>query len=631
MISGVATVGAIELVHLTFIGSGISPASVEFSPRLTVIYGASDTGKSFVVESIDFALGAGKNLRQIAELQPYSYVLLGVKLPDERIITLRRNVTGGQIGLFEGDFRHNPHSVQPRMISPKHNPKSLNNISRILLRELDLDDYQVRTNKQNKTRMLSLRDLCHLCIIDETRMQAPRSPVVPTGQYTSQTVERSIFGSLLRGEDDSGLQQASGGSETKKINKGKIEVLERARAEFAKQDTSKESTDELRRQLIRLISVVESQGASVAEVVREKDRILSERSEYSASNEAYGARIVEIDVMIARFDLLLQQYDSDLARLDMVNEAGNILGLFEPGVCVFCGAEPEHQVLATHVADETNSLGVAVEAEVAKTLLLRDDLRLTIEDLRQQHADLVARQRDVQANLRRYDNLISDLDRRLEPLEEDLSSFLESRSRVEGILGIRDQLATIDRILSEVGKIEGNDVVEAATFDAASLREFASTMRDILESWGVPESGSVRFDLESFDIEVGGRLRATRGKGMRAVLHSGFTTAFAQYCFDRDLPHPGFIVLDSPVVTYRAPHVAKLKSNTPTEEDEYMPTSVVDGLYSYLESAFDGQSVVVENIDPPTLEDPESSSIYFSGSLTQGRYGLFPPIVKSGD
>jgi hypothetical protein len=308
-----------------------------------------------------------------------------------------------------------------------------------------------------------------------------------------------------------------------------------------------------------------------------------------------------------------------------------MLGLFEPGVCVFCGAEPEHQTLTTHVAEEATNLGTAVEAEVEKTILLRDDLRLTIEDLGQQRVDLIARHREVQSILQRFEGLIDDLDRRLEPLEEDLSGLISSRSRIEGILGIRDRLATIDRILVEVGAEVEGDAEEVATFEASSLREFASTMRDILESWGVPESESVRFDMDSFDIEVGERLRSTRGKGMRAVLHSGFTAAFAQYSFDRDLPHLGFIVLDSPVVTYRAPQAGKRQGEILADGDEYMPTNVVEGLYSYLKSTFDGQAIVVENIDPPTFEDGDSSVIYFSGSLDQGRYGFFPPIVKSVD
>ncbi len=47
-----------------------------------------------------------------------------------------------------------------------------------------------------------------------------------------------------------------------------------------------------------------------------------------------------ISALGSRFDLLTQQYDSDLARLEMVYEAGNLLGYFSPETCPFCGASP---------------------------------------------------------------------------------------------------------------------------------------------------------------------------------------------------------------------------------------------------------------------------------------------------
>ncbi|WP_030343326.1 hypothetical protein [Streptomyces sp. NRRL S-1022] len=49
-------------------------------PALTVIYGASDTGKSFIVESIDYMLG-GTRTPEVPEAEGYSQILLGLRLP----------------------------------------------------------------------------------------------------------------------------------------------------------------------------------------------------------------------------------------------------------------------------------------------------------------------------------------------------------------------------------------------------------------------------------------------------------------------------------------------------------------------------------------------------------------------
>lgn len=78
-------------------------------------------------------------------------------------------------------------------------------------------------------------------------------------------------------------------------------------------------------------------------------------------------RLAEVDDLQGRFVLPRSQYESDLARLDMVNEAGSLLGYFRTGTCVFCGADPEHQRVGGHGAQATTALRIAVESETGKT------------------------------------------------------------------------------------------------------------------------------------------------------------------------------------------------------------------------------------------------------------------------
>jgi hypothetical protein len=81
--------------------------------------------------------------------------------------------------------------------------------------------------------------------------------------------------------------------------------------------------------------------------------------------------------------------------------------------------------------------------------------------------------------------------------------------------------------------------------------------------------------------------------------------------FGIDLPHPGFVVLDSPVVTYREP----------VGGDVTITRHVVDSFYEDL-LTFPGQAVIVENGDPPR-ELSEALRYPFTGH-DGGRYGYFP-------
>lgn len=79
----------ISLTHLAFVGPGRPQAIVKFGPNVTIVRGPSDTGKSFIADSIDFMLGA-QSLREIPQLTGYTTVLLGLELPDEQFVTITR-------------------------------------------------------------------------------------------------------------------------------------------------------------------------------------------------------------------------------------------------------------------------------------------------------------------------------------------------------------------------------------------------------------------------------------------------------------------------------------------------------------------------------------------------------------
>ena len=70
--------GGIRLRHLAFTGPEIETAELTFDDGLNIIYGASNTGKSFTAEAILFMLGVNKTLRETEEVVPYDGVWLGL-------------------------------------------------------------------------------------------------------------------------------------------------------------------------------------------------------------------------------------------------------------------------------------------------------------------------------------------------------------------------------------------------------------------------------------------------------------------------------------------------------------------------------------------------------------------------
>ncbi|QIM22182.1 AAA family ATPase [Phycicoccus sp. HDW14] len=610
----------IALTHLTFLGAAVPPASVEFGPRLTLFRGPSDTGKSFIVDAIDFMLGAN-DLKEIPERDGYSTVLLGLRLADEQEVTLSRSTSGGSFGLHLSDVRSLPLPAPDEVLSPKHNPKSVRNVSRYLLSEVGLDGKMVRKNARNSTDSLSFRNLAHLCLVDETQMQSETPPPL-TGQYITRTKEISVLKLLLQAEDDSNLVEEEEKKSKSRLDGAQVEVIDRLLAELEAELSEIPEESEVRGQLARLNGTLEAQGGNVTDLMTARKEVTFQLREVQDSTQVMRTEQSEIVALQARFALLMQQYDSDLQRLATIREAGDLLDYFAPGNCAFCGAEPEHQHFNQECEGDETALHESIRAETAKTEALRGDLLSTLQDLDSRRGlveTTLAELREAAATL---DAGIRNLDEELAPQNEDLRALFGARAELEKSISLYVRRADLQRMKAEIEDGVTSDAkVASVGISLGAIREFSSELQARLGAWGYPDAAMVRYDRSEQDIQAGDQFRSSHGKGVRAVLHAAFSLGLAQYCFDRDMAHPGFVVLDSPLVTYRPPDSGELD---PPLLDESLPKGVVEAFYRNIQTDFDGQVIVMENLDPTEALDGSTVDVPFTHRQDLGRYGFFP-------
>src|SRR5687767_9591533 len=114
------------LKSLRLRGPGVEDASLTFTRGLNVIAGPSDTGKTFIVECIDFALGSGNEPREIARAKSYTSIFLEVEGADGTVYLLERGLRGG-------DIRVTAEGRDARTIAAKHDPTTSETVSHLLL------------------------------------------------------------------------------------------------------------------------------------------------------------------------------------------------------------------------------------------------------------------------------------------------------------------------------------------------------------------------------------------------------------------------------------------------------------------------------------------------------------------
>jgi len=161
------------------------------------------------------------------------------------------------------------------------------------------------------------------------------------------------------------------------------------------------------------------------------------------------------------------------------------------------------------------------------------------------------------------------------------------------------------------------------------LHEFSQIVSRILTAWEFPGECHVSFDEKTFDLKIDGKLRTNNGKGVRAITHAAFKVALLIFCRERNLPHPGFVILDTPLLTYRDPMKSKGKDKLTEDEQVVARSPLKQKFFEHLSSISNlAQFIILENIDPPENIEAYAHIEVFSGNPGDGRYGFFPLVGK---
>jgi hypothetical protein len=288
--------------------------------------------------------------------------------------------------------------------------------------------------------------------------------------------------------------------------------------------------------------------------------------------------------------------------------------------CPLCGSEPSHERSAIACQGNTDAVVEAARQEISKIEVLRAELALTIRELSREGANFDRRLPTVMQELGRLSESVDGLlSPKLTKLRATYSDFSDKRAQVREALGLYATVKDMERRRANLESASGDDKKPQTggnDVPTAAGAAFAKSVEAILTDWHFPEAGEVFFDPKARDLVIAGKPRGARGKGLRAITHAAFTLGLLAYCRSNRTPHPGFVILDSPLLAYREPD---------GKEDDLRGTDLKEQFYRYLLSLpTDRQVIVVENTDPPDSIKTLDQVQMFSKNPHSGRYGLFP-------
>lgn len=611
----------LRLRHLAFHGPNRESASIEFGPQLNVIYGASNTGKSFVVEAIDFMLGGQGPLRDIPERVGYDRVILAVETLDGDSFTLQRSPTGGTFTVYPGIHMDIPEGLDGKELADHHSDRSDENLSAFLLARIGLAKKRVRRNKRNETQSLSFRNLARLVAVSEEEIIQRRSPL-SDGNYAADTANASTFKLLMTGVDDSALTATRVDAAELASRQGQIDLLTNLITDYRKQIRDMAAPPaQLHDQLTRLDATLTAQSNQLATSEAAYRDFAEQRRNTLRKLEEETARSTEVVNLLDRFKLLAEHYASDVQRLEGIREAGNLFVALGEVACPLCGASPDNHRLDDECDGNIGEVSAAAEAEIAKIKARQLELAATIGSLTKEQASLARRLPTIESRLT---SISSQLEKYVGPrYRQDRASYAEvteKRSEVREALALFQTLQDLEdrKLKLEVDSgLEGKSAnLPDIDLSTSTTDKFAELVLSILKAWHFPSVGRVHFDMKTKDLVINGKDRVSYGKGLRAITHSAFTFGILEYCRQNDTSHPGFVVLDSPLLSYREPESA---------EDDLRGTDLMTHFYAHLGSIpANRQVIVIENTDPPADVTSSPQSHQFSGNGAVGRFGFFP-------
>lgn len=609
--------GRLKLTKLVLTGENKQDAIIDFKDGLNVIAGASDTGKSFAFECIDYALGSSSELKEVPEVDGYQSVFLEIEDIGQRVIfTIERGIPKekNKMTIYYSNYQDKDRAKNEK-ISITHSAKK--SLSKKMLNYCGCIYNNVKKNAE-KTQSFTFRSFIPLIMISELRITATYSPIYRADSRgsTFATSEKSVFKTVISGTDYEKKEKKENTEIAKAELKGKIEQL-------------KQIINEIRLENNDLMKGVEDikleKSTEIIELnkfIKEKtDEIKKHELEYKNTQAEIEFENTELKRLLNnnnKFKLLKKNYLSDLDRLEFINDAFDLTQQLVEVECPIC-----HSPMKINEIEKSDDYYEALVAEKLKIEVQLTELDKTIKDL----SDEIMNKEENISKLENHKDEIKDiLNNKLGPI------VAEKVEQVQNLLEIQEKINLITRNKKRMDKYyteinEWQEKIDSTVQNKGNKKEnlpdeytneLCMEIKQLLKKCDfIGEEDDIKYNSATNDVKIGDKEKASFGKGARAIINSTFLIGLMNYCYKKNLCHPGFVVLDSPLTTYK-------EKDKKDGVDETITKGTKEKFYEMLAEQKNGQIIIFDNEEPSSTVKKKINYLHFSGDSSVGRKGLIP-------
>ena len=590
----------IEKIIVT--GSGKTDSIIELSNGVNIIYGPSNTGKTYIVKCIDYMFGSEREPIDIST--GYQYIKIIVRTQCGTI-TMSRKIGENKIEVSSND-NNVPSGKYATKASRTNYDKTINSVWLSLIGIYDL--HLVISNENYKKQILSWRTFSHMFMLTETKIISEYSAIL-SGRDTSNTAVIASLIFLLSGQDfaETETKDTKEIKEAKKnavkayINKELFRLSERNQELLAQ---LKENPNiDIAVEFEKIMAEISTNEKRINSSIEENQKILAQLYE---KNE----NLSECNVLLNRYDELTTQYDADLKRLNFIVDGEANLNASFSTHCPFCDGEV--------VVKKNQNYIDAAKSDYKKIKLQAKDLESASKELRSEKLSLEQEIGTLMAKKKSIEELIEkELKPQVFNLKEKLSAYkdaIECQKEIDILKKLSEQ-KTADMIENDTDEESELKFKVKEHLDYSFINELSNGIKSFLENCNYDNLLSVIFDKADMDIVINGKKKSSNGKGYNAYFNSVVAIVLSRYMESKAKYSPDFLVLDSPILS--------LKEKETKKPSETMRNTLFENIVDNQKGI---QTIVIEN-EIPEINYKDANIIHFTKEKNNGRYGFLLDVA----
>ena len=590
----------IEKIIVT--GSGKTDSIIELSNGVNIIYGPSNTGKTYIVKCIDYMFGSEREPIDIST--GYQYIKIIVRTQCGTI-TMSRKIGENKIEVSSND-NNVPSGKYATKASRTNYDKTINSVWLSLIGINDL--HLVISNENYKKQILSWRTFSHMFMLTETKIISEYSAIL-SGRDTSNTAVIASLIFLLSGQDfaETETKDTKEIKEAKKnavkayINKELFRLSERNQELLAQ---LKENPNiDIAVEIEKIMAEISTNEKRINSSIEENQKILAQLYE---KNE----NLSECNVLLNRYDELTTQYDADLKRLNFIVDGEANLNTSFSTHCPFCDSEV--------VVKKNQNYIDAAKSDYKKIKLQAKDLESASKELRSEKLRLEQEIGTLMAKKKSIEELIEkELKPQVFNLKEKLSTYkdaIECQKEIDILKKLSEQ-KTADMIENDIDEESELKFKVKEHLDYSFINELSNGIKSFLENCNYDNLLSVIFDKADMDIVINGKKKSSNGKGYNAYFNSVVAIVLSRYMESKAKYSPDFLVLDSPILS--------LKEKETKKPSETMRNTLFENIVDNQKGI---QTIVIEN-EIPEINYKDANIIHFTKEKNNGRYGFLLDVA----